>query len=133
MLASVFGALLGAAQGANGIVGTVQSVLNFFGSHSSETLVGQFRNRGFSEIMSHTKVHVIDGLFTKYYQSYMTHLLYDILKVDKTKFKAEAEHMIKTGLYVHRNEWAAESAVFSTGKGGEATSFTIFSNASILS
>lgn len=128
LLASVFGALLGAAQGANGIVGTVQSVLNLFGSHSAEVLVGQFRDRGYSHIMSHTKVHVIDGLYTQYYESYMTHLLYDVLKVDKTKFKQEADHMIRTGLYVHRNEWVAESAVFSTGKGGEATSFTIFYN-----
>lgn len=128
LLASIFGSLLGAAQGANGIVSTVQSVLNFFGSQSSETLVAQFRNRGYSHIQSRTQVHVMNGLLTAYYQGYMRSLLFDVLKIDKTKFKAEAEHMINTGHYVQRNQWIAESAVFSTGKGGEATSFSVFYN-----
>merc|ERR1712224_406191 len=124
------GAIAGLMPGVNAfsnIVGAVQGILNLFGTHTSEALVGAFRNQGFSSYDSNTEVVVKMGLPTQYFKAYMKGLMKQVIKVP-SKYKNAINHIIKYGQFIDDNTWQQQSATFSIGKGGQAKNFQLFTS-----
>ena len=122
-----FDALMGSVQGATS---AVQGVLNLFGKQSSEALVGQFQDRGFSDFNEATTITVTGGLPTKYYTAFITDMLKDVVKVP-SKHKDAVKQIVRWGLHTQSNTWNAAENVFDIGKGGNVKNFQLFINRNI--
>ena len=119
-----FDALVSSVSGATG---AVQGILNLFGKKSSETLVGQFQDRGFSHFNERTTVTVTSGLPTKYYEAFMKDMLKSVVKVP-SKHNDAVDQIVRWGLYTGANTWNAAENVFDIGSGGKVKNFQIFLN-----
>ena len=111
----------------SGATGAVQGILNLFGKKSSESLVGQFQDRGFSHFNERTTITVTSGLPTKYYEAFMKDMLKSVVKVP-SKHKDAVKQIVRWGLYTGANTWNAAENVFDIGKGGNVKNFQIFLN-----
>jgi hypothetical protein len=119
-----FDALVSSVSGATG---AVQGILNLFGKKSSETLVGQFQNRGFSHFNERTTVTVTSGLPTKFYEAFMKDMLKSVVQVP-SKHNDAVDQVVRWGLYTGANTWNAAENVFDIGSGGKVKNFQIFLN-----
>ncbi len=111
----------------SGATGAVQGILNLFGKKSSESLVGQFQDRGFSHFNERTTITVTSGLPTKYFTAFMKDMLKSVVKVP-SKHKDAVKQIVRWGLYTGANTWNAAENVFDIGKGGNVKNFQIFLN-----
>ena len=97
-----FQQLIGAAQSTigvvNGAVGAVQNVLNLFGKQSSESLVGQFTNQGFSKFNQNTRISATT-LPTAIFDSWAKDAMKNLYNVPK-KHSQGIKHMVKYAKYV---------------------------------
>merc|ERR1711871_230162 len=129
LFADAISGLMPGVNAFSNIVGAVQGILNLFGSHTHEALVGAFQNRGFSDYKSNTEVWIKMGLPEQFYKAYMDDVLKTVIKVPRNrKTKKALKHLIKYGLYVDDNTWQQQSATFSTGSGGKAKNFQVFTS-----
>jgi hypothetical protein len=119
-----FDALVSSVKGATG---AVQGILNLFGKQSSESLVGQFQDRGFSHFNERTTITVTSGLPTKYYEAFMKDMLKSVVKVP-SKHNDAVKQIVRWGLYTGSNTWNAAENVFDIGSGGKVKNFQIFLN-----
>ena len=119
-----FNALIGAVQGATS---AVQGIVNLFGKQTSEALVGQFTDRGFSKFNEKTTITVTTGLPTAYFEAFMKDQLKSVVKVPK-KHKEAVKQIVRWGLYTGSNTWNAAENVFDISKGGNVKNFQIFVN-----
>jgi deoxycytidine triphosphate deaminase len=119
-----FDALVSSVSGATG---AVQGILNLFGKQSSESLVGQFQDRGFSHFNERTTITVTSGLPTKYYEAFMKDMLKSVVKVP-SKHNDAVKQIVRWGLYTGSNTWNAAENVFDIGSGGKVKNFQIFLN-----
>merc|ERR1719453_989352 len=106
----------------SGATGAVQGILNLFGKKSSESLVGQFQDRGFSHFNERTTITVTSGLPTKYFTSFMKDMLKSVVKVP-SKHKDAVNQIVRWGLYTGANTWNAAENVFDIGSGGKVKNF----------
>ena len=127
LFASAIGGLMPGVNAVSNIVGAVQGILNLFGSQTSETLVGAFRNQGFSTYDSNTELFVRIGMPTKYFEAYMKTLMWQIIKVPR-KYTNAIKHLVTYGQIVDDNTWQQQSATFSIGDGGKAKNFQVFTS-----
>ena len=119
-----FNALIGAVQGATS---AVQGIVNLFGKQTSEALVGQFTDRGFSKFNEKTTITVTTGLPTAYFEAFMKDQLKSVVKVP-SKHKSAIKQIIRWGLYSGSNTWNAAENVFDVSKGGDVKNFQLFVN-----
>jgi hypothetical protein len=123
----ILGAFDALTSSVSGATSAVQGVLNLFGKKSSESLVGQFQDRGFSKFNEKTTISVTGGLPTKYYEAFIKDMLKSVVKVPK-KHKDAVKQIVRWGLYTQSNTWNAAENIFDIGKGGQVKNFQLFVN-----
>merc|ERR1711871_1298165 len=128
-----FKQLIGAAQATIGVVkgavGAVQQVLNLFGKQSSDSLVGQFTNQGFSKFDQATDISettLPEAIFDVWAKDAMK----DLYNVPK-KHKKGINHMVKYAKYVDDNSWLALEGTFDIDSGGQSNQIQLFTSRDI--
>ena len=130
---NLFEMLIGGAQATigvvNGAVGAVQQVLNLFGRQSSESLVGQFTNQGFSHFNQRTRIQATT-LPTAIFDSYVESALKNVYQIP-SKHKDGIDHIVKFAKYVDNDSWLALESSFDMGSGGTSQQIQMFTSKDI--
>jgi hypothetical protein len=130
---NMFEMLIGGAQATigvvNGAVGAVQQVLNLFGRQSSESLVGQFTNQGFSHFNQRTRIQATT-LPTAIFDSYVESALKNVYQIP-SKHKDGIDHIVKFAKYVDNDSWLALESSFDMGSGGTSQQIQMFTSKDI--
>ena len=125
-----FQQLIGAAQSTigvvNGAVGAVQQVLNLFGKQSSESLVGQFTNQGFSKFNQNTRISATT-LPTAIFDSWAKDAMKNLYNVPK-KHSQGIKHMVKYAKYVDNDSWLSLQGTFDISSGGQSNQIQLFTS-----
>jgi len=126
LIAGAFGSLLGAIDGISstvqGVTSAVQGVVNLFGKQSSEAIVNQLTNRGFSEFSANTRVS-ISSMHTSVFDAYVEDTV-KLMKIPK-KHNAYVDNLLDKAKYVYKQEWINLDTTFDEKKGGYARNFQI--------
>ena len=128
--ASGFQNLIDGAQATIGVVnsavGAVQSVFNLFGKKSSESLVSQFTNQGFSKFNQNTRISATT-LPTAIFDSWAKSALKNLYNVP-SKHRAGIDHLVKYAKYVDDDSWLSLQGTFDIKRGGMSNQIQLFTS-----
>ena len=110
----------------NSAVGAVQSVFNLFGKKSSEELVNQFTDQGFSKFNQNTRISATT-LPTAIFDSWAKSALKNLYNVP-SKHRAGIDHMVKYAKYVDDDSWLSLQGTFDISSGGMSNQIQLFTS-----
>lgn len=113
----------------DGIANTAKNVINLFASSSTETLTKEFTDRGYDNLDANTVVVIKKNIKMEAFYAVMSHSLKG-MNIPK-QYQEGINSLIETALYIEQNSWHENDVTFSTGKGGEAKNFQVFTYRSL--
>ena len=106
------------------IANTAKNVINLFATTSSETLTKEFTNRGYDMLDTQTIVVMKKNIRIENFFAVMSHSLKG-MGIPK-EYQEGINDLIETALYLEQNSWHENDVTFSTGSGGTAKNFQVF-------
>ena len=108
----------------DGIANTAKNVINLFASSSTETLTKEFTDRGYDNLNANTVVVIKKNIKIEAFYAVMSRSLKG-MNIPK-QYQEGINSLIETALYIEQDSWHENDVTFSTGKGGEAKNFQVF-------